>query len=95
MQSNTYTRSARARRARTQLKPISDFAPPTTCCQPVSHLFAYIYDLRASGGAGGREALWKLRGHADTVVDVCFSPVYPQLATVCASGKLNFFCDGE
>ena len=56
---------------------------------------AYIYDLRASGGAGGRETLWKLRGHADTVVDVCFSPVYPQLATVCASGKLNFFCDGE
>ena len=57
---------------------------------------AYNNDSQAAiVRAGGREALWKLRGHADTVVDVCFSPVYPQLATVCASGKLNFFCDGE
>jgi WD40 repeat protein len=54
---------------------------------------AYVYDLRRSDGAGGKEALWKLRGHTDAVLDVAFNPVHPQLATVGADGKLLFFCE--
>jgi len=44
--------------------------------------------------SGGQAALWKLRGHKDSVLDVAFSPVHPQLATVGADGKVLFFCDG-
>jgi WD40 repeat protein len=59
---------------------------------------AYVYDLRRSSSAGvssgGQVVLWKLRGHKDSVLDVAFSPVHPQLATVGADGKVLFFCDG-
>ena len=55
---------------------------------------AYVYDLRRSDGAGGKEALWKLRGHTDAVLGVAFNPMHPQLATVGADAKVLFFCDG-
>ena len=55
---------------------------------------AYVYDLRRNDGMGGKEVLWKLRGHTDAVLDVAFNPVHPQLATVGADAKLLFFCDG-
>lgn len=58
----------------------------------------YVYDLRRSGSisinSGGQPALWKLRGHKDSVLDAAFSPVHPQVATVGADGKVLFFCDG-
>lgn len=52
---------------------------------------AYVYDLRQA------TVLHRLRGmHGDAVMDVCYSPLHPQLATACLDGKTHFFsADGE
>ena len=48
---------------------------------------AYVYDT----GGGGMVA--KLGGHADTVTDVAFSPLHPQMATVSLDGRVRFYAD--
>ena len=47
---------------------------------------AYLYDARSGG------LIERLR-HSDTVVDVAFSPLYPQLATCALDGSVRFYAD--
>lgn len=47
---------------------------------------AHVYDLRMS------TLLPKIRGcHGDTVVDVAFNPLHPQLAVACLDGRVHFY----
>lgn len=46
---------------------------------------AYIFDIRAG------TYLHKLTGHTDTVTDVAFHPLLPQLVTVTVDGKVRLF----
>ena len=47
---------------------------------------ACLYDVR------GGPPLHRLRaGHSDTVADVAWHPVLPQLATACLDGRARFF----
>ena len=46
-----------------------------------------MYDLRM-----GRLAA-TLAGHLESVTDVAFSPLHPQLATVSLDGRARFFAD--
>ncbi|XP_076099773.1 WD repeat-containing protein 27-like isoform X1 [Mytilus galloprovincialis] len=48
---------------------------------------AYIFDLRAGTYCS------KLGGHNDTVSDVAFHPLYPQLVTATLDGKLRLYKD--
>lgn len=48
---------------------------------------AYIFDLRSGTYCS------KLGGHNDTVSDVAFHPLYPQLVTATLDGKLRLYKD--
>lgn len=51
---------------------------------------AYMYDLRQ------RVLLHKIRGgHGDTVSEVAFNPVHPQLAVACLNGQVHFYSEGS
>jgi WD40 repeat protein len=47
---------------------------------------AYLYDARSGG------LIERLR-HSESVVDVAFSPLYPQLATCALDGSVRFYAD--
>jgi WD40 repeat protein len=48
---------------------------------------AYVYDIRTAGFAA------TLRGHRDTVVDVKWHPLHPQLVSGSLDGRIRFFSD--
>ncbi|KAL1500076.1 hypothetical protein AB1Y20_012750 [Prymnesium parvum] len=56
------------------------------CCGSEDKV-AYLYDA----GSGG--LVEKLAGHTDTVTDVSFNPLHPQLATTSLDGSMRFFAD--
>ena len=47
----------------------------------------YLYDVRTGTPCD------RLHGHTDTVTDVSFNPLHPQLATVSFDRKILFYAD--